>query len=485
MLSCFGNQKNRLTTEECEDRIFRECNHRSDFSDEEIDNARKYIQQRFAKTNPRVKPCDKLSVRKNIKCLTTKELNKFIAVFKELYSRGIIDKFTQIHDKHWPSVHKFGEGIIWHRMFSNEMEKEILKIDSSVTMPYWEFLNDFSAPEKSLVFELFGHAGNESNDYCVSDGAFANQIVNYPKPHCVRRQWNKDGTIVNWEPPEFYTSIIQIGPLGTFLAPEMQTLLQYSKVKTVFDFVKFIETLNPTNEPYPQYAILHAYAAHFKTHLSLGGYVGELSTPLAPNDVLFYLLHESQHFGMFKWQLSQDEHLVPRSFNLGIKLDDETQKIVMSNIDTDYLTYFKNISVREAFQIGFGDQCYIYDQLIGPINKMLRNEKIPEPEAIQRLRFSLPPLAFAKFFPKSALYPENVTFFDYFLPDVGDCNPEPDCKLMPVALKFLDTDNGRRQYKVFVEAANFDITRFAKPAEDHYYEFIYYLNKYYCSPYVA
>jgi hypothetical protein len=114
---------------------------------------------------------------------------------------------------------------------------------------------------------------------------------------------------------------------------------------------------------------------------------------------------------MFKWQLLHDEHLVSRSFNLGIKLVDETQKVVMSNIDTDYLTYFKNISVREAFQIGFGDQCYIYDQLIDPINKMLRNEKIPEPKVIQRLRFSLPPLAFAKFFPKSALYPENITFF--------------------------------------------------------------------------
>jgi hypothetical protein len=53
------------------------------------------------------------------------------------------------------------------------------------------------------------------------------------------------------------------------------------------------------------------------------------------------------------------------------------------------------------------------------------------------------------------------------LPDVGDCNPESDCKLIPVALEFLDTENGRRQYKLFIEAANFNITQFFEPAEDH------------------
>jgi hypothetical protein len=46
------------------------------------------------------------------------------------------------------------------------------------------------APEKDIIFEWFGHAGNEDNDYCVSDGAFANQKVKYPKNHYIRRQWN-------------------------------------------------------------------------------------------------------------------------------------------------------------------------------------------------------------------------------------------------------------------------------------------------------
>jgi hypothetical protein len=485
LLGCFGKQKNEWISKECEDRIFRDCNHKSEFTDEEIDNARKYIQHRFAKTNPSLKPCNKLVVRKNIKCLTNKELKKFIVAFKKLYSRKIIDKFTKIHDRYWPAVHKFSVGPIWHRKFINELEKEISKIDSSVTMPYWEFLNDFSAPEKSLVFEIFGHAGNESNNYCVSDGAFANQRVNYPKPHCIRRQWNENGTVGVWEPPEYYTSVLQIGPLTSFLRPEMRTLAQYGKLKTVLEFLNFVRDVSVTNQPYSQYAILHAFTAHFKTHLNVGGYAGDMSIPIAPNDVMFYLLHEGQHYHLMKWQLSHDDHLVPRSFNLGIRMDYKTKKVVMSNIDTDFLDYYENVTVKETFQLGFGDQCYVYDQLIDPINKIMRNEKMPEPVAIKRLRASLPSAVFSKYFPKLALYPENVTFFDYLFPDVGDCNPGPVCQTMPVALTFLDTENSRRQYKAFIEAANLDITRFSKPAEDHYYEIMNQLNQYYCSPYVA
>ncbi len=75
---------NTLTPQqECENKIYRECNHKSQFTDEEIDNARKYVQQRFAKTNRKKPPCSKFHVRKNIKCLTEIERKKFIDVYKK------------------------------------------------------------------------------------------------------------------------------------------------------------------------------------------------------------------------------------------------------------------------------------------------------------------------------------------------------------------------------------------------------------------
>jgi hypothetical protein len=77
----------------------------------------------------------------------------------------------------------------------NELKKKMLEIDTTVTLPYWQWLNSFAAPEKDIIFEWFGHTGNENNDYCVTDSAFANQKVNYPEPHYIRRQWNPNGTI--------------------------------------------------------------------------------------------------------------------------------------------------------------------------------------------------------------------------------------------------------------------------------------------------
>jgi hypothetical protein len=482
--NCSGIKPDKLTRKQCENKIFRECTHECRFTAKEIDNARIYLQQRFAITNPKIKPCDKLQVRKEIKCLTPKELEKFIAAFSKLYSRGVIDKFTEIHATHWPGTHKFTESIPWHRWFVNELQKEIFKIDPTVVMPYWDYMKEFSAPEKSIIFDIFGHAGKKEDDFCVTDGAFPYQQVNYPKPHCLRRQWNRNGTIPNWEPLEFYTSLKQIYALPSFLRPERRTLLRYGKhLKTVIDLLDFLRTIGPTSQPFSQYCIIHAYVCHFKTHLNLGGYAGDMSIPIATNDVLFYLMHEFTHYNMLKWQLSRDDYLVPRSYNLGIRLDEDTQEIVGSDI-SDNLTYYKNIPVADTFLVGYGDQCYIYDQLVRPINQLMNKETIPEPEAIRRLRNSLPTQIFAKYYPRFHFSNESESIFDSILPDVGHCNPKPVCKPMPIAPKFTDTDNGRRQYKAFIEDANFDITQFVVPAEEYYYQFMDDLNKVYCSPYV-
>jgi len=36
-----------------------------------------------------------------------------------------------------------------------------------------ETTTEFAAPENSLVWDYFGHTGDENNGYCVSDGPFA------------------------------------------------------------------------------------------------------------------------------------------------------------------------------------------------------------------------------------------------------------------------------------------------------------------------
>jgi hypothetical protein len=176
-------RKISLSREKCMNRIYKECTHKCEFTDEEIDNARKYIQERFASTNPIKGKCSKLRVRKNIKCLTKQEFDDFVDVFKQLNAKGIVDKFTKIHSENWPAVHKFEEGLAWHTWFINKFEQEMHKINPNVNMPYWEYMNEFAHPEKSIIWKLFVHSGKKKNDYCVTDGPFANQQVNYPEPH--------------------------------------------------------------------------------------------------------------------------------------------------------------------------------------------------------------------------------------------------------------------------------------------------------------
>jgi tyrosinase len=473
-----------LTVEqECENKIYRGCNHESQFTDEEINIAGKYVQKRYAITNPKKPPCSKFHVRKNIKCLTESERKKFIAVFQKLYDNGYIDEITKIHSTNWPAVHKFTDALVWHRWIMNELEKKMREIDPTVTLPYWQFPESFAAPEKDIIFEWFGHAGNENNDYCVSDGAFVNQKVNYPKNHCIRRQWNRNGTICNWEPPEYYNSVIQLNT-EILLGSGIETVIKYSNdTKAATYFMNILQAREETILPYSMFALLFGVNGHFKTHLCIGGYAGDLSVTIATNDVIFWLFHQYIDYVVSKYHLSQDELLVPSTYNMGFRYEPKTQQIVLTDIDKDTLTYYENITVKETFQLGYGELCFIHDQMIRPINQMLKNEKSPEPVALQRLKTQLSPPLLAKYFPKFAQTPNNLTFFDYVLDNVGDCNPNPNCRPMPIALRFNDTENGRRQWKAFEEDPNSYLTSGLILAQDFYYEMMKDLNENYCSVY--
>ncbi len=65
--------KNIQESQECNNRVYSECHHQTEYSQEEIEIASLYIQSRFYSKNT-VKPsCERLNVRKDVKCLTDKE----------------------------------------------------------------------------------------------------------------------------------------------------------------------------------------------------------------------------------------------------------------------------------------------------------------------------------------------------------------------------------------------------------------------------
>jgi hypothetical protein len=150
--------------------------------------------------------------------------------------------------------------------------------------------------------------------------------------------------------------------------------------------IKYLLTRGLSYQPYSFFVNLFGVDAHFKTHLCIGGFAGVLSITIATNDVIFWLFHQYDHIIKYKYHLSRDDLIVPEIYSLGIKFINDSQKVETSDIEKDNLKNFDNIPIREAFQSGFGGLCYIYDQLVLPINQMLKNEKTLEPVALQRLK---------------------------------------------------------------------------------------------------
>jgi hypothetical protein len=71
--------------------------------------------------------------------------------------------------------------------------------------------------------------------------------MKYPTQHCLKREWNSDGSMPTWEPPEILTAATQM--------------------------------MNPFNI---------FGAEHFKKHLSIGGYNGDMSIPYATNEYVYH-----------------------------------------------------------------------------------------------------------------------------------------------------------------------------------------------------
>ena len=197
-----------LSDEECVKRIYSDCNHPTEFTEEELENVRQFLNYFFtvlADIKPEKPLCPKLHVRQDWKCLTEEKKSRVVNVWKQMYEKGIIQNLTDIHVKYWPEWHKTVEFILGHRWLSNELDKAMRSIDPQTALPYWDPYLYGSQPERSSIWETFGHSGNYSNGYSVPDGIYGD----WKLIPAVKRHWSKDGTILPWFTPEFTTYYIQ------------------------------------------------------------------------------------------------------------------------------------------------------------------------------------------------------------------------------------------------------------------------------------
>ncbi|EPZ33650.1 putative, di-copper centre domain-containing protein [Rozella allomycis CSF55] len=159
----------------------------------------------------------------------------------------------QIHVDAATRAHGVSAFLPWHRYYVWKLEEELLKIDSRVVIPYWDWSLDSQAPEVSIIFldSLFGGNGR-ANDSCVTNGRFKDWKVAYPNPSCLKR--NFDGG----------------SKLSAFYATEQMDLL----VQGSGTYDAFRQALEG--------------APHGTPHNNIGGF---MATMHSSNDPIFWLHH--------------------------------------------------------------------------------------------------------------------------------------------------------------------------------------------------
>lgn len=112
-----------------------------------------------------------------------------------------------------------------------EFESRLRRVDSSISLPYWNFSIDAPAPEQSVVLSSAFVGGNGRGvDSLVEDGPFAGWSVGYPDSpgiapvrHILSRQFDQRDRISGFHSPQAISSILlhsqTIADLSTQLQP--------------------------------------------------------------------------------------------------------------------------------------------------------------------------------------------------------------------------------------------------------------------------
>ncbi|MER5714662.1 tyrosinase family protein [Streptomyces sp. NPDC002132] len=124
--------------------------------------------------------------RKNVSALTAAERRRFVKALLEVKRRGEYDEFVRTHIEYYVSdgegglrtAHMAPSFLPWHRQFLLDLEKALRRVDSSVTIPYWDWTRDRSATSAPWTDDLLGGNGRRT-DLQVTTGPFAYSTGNW------------------------------------------------------------------------------------------------------------------------------------------------------------------------------------------------------------------------------------------------------------------------------------------------------------------
>ncbi|MFD4261687.1 tyrosinase family protein [Streptomyces sp. NPDC058534] len=125
-------------------------------------------------------------VRKDAGTLTAAEKRRFVKALLELKRRGEYDEFVRMHLDYYSSdgerglrtAHMAPSFLPWLRRFLLDLENALRRVDSSVTVPYWDWTRDRTTTSAPWTADLLGGNGRRS-DLQVTTGPFAHREGNW------------------------------------------------------------------------------------------------------------------------------------------------------------------------------------------------------------------------------------------------------------------------------------------------------------------
>ncbi|MGY4740209.1 tyrosinase family protein [Streptomyces sp. ATMOS53] len=239
--------------------------------------------------------------RKDVSTLTSAERRRFVKALLEIKRTGEYDEFVRMHIDHYVSdgdgglrtAHMAPSFLPWHRRFLLDLEQALRRVDSSVTVPYWDWTRDRTAASAPWTEDLLGGNGRRS-DHQVTTGPFAYATGN----------WTLKENVTDWE---FLTRDLgrASGPIDLPSRGEVEGALQ----DPVYDTPPWDSTagrgFRNKMEGWGAGSGSGAWRTHNRVHRWVGGVMlGGASV----NDPVFWLHHAFVDLLWTRWQSRHRDH---------------------------------------------------------------------------------------------------------------------------------------------------------------------------------
>ncbi|MEU8467927.1 tyrosinase family protein [Streptomyces sp. NPDC029006] len=240
-------------------------------------------------------------VRKDVSTLTGTERRRFVDALLELKRRGEYDEFVRMHidfyttdgDTGLRSAHMAPSFLPWHRRFLLELERALRRVDSSVTVPYWDWTRNRTSASVPWTKDLLGGNGRRS-DQQVTSGPFA-----YSAGHWTIREGVTDGRFLTRD-------------LGRAAAPiELPTRgeLQEALDDPVYDAWPWDSTVRRGFRNKLEGWGTGSGSASWRNHNRVHRWVGGVMLGGASvNDPVFWLHHAFVDLQWYRWQRTHRDH---------------------------------------------------------------------------------------------------------------------------------------------------------------------------------